>query len=84
MEKVFQLCVERRGEQLVLVLPHKMLAQAGLLEGDAVEIALRGKAPEALQLELEAPSLAHMLSQFDPERHGGECMAGRPVGREFP
>lgn len=30
-----------------------------------------------------APTLEQMLSAFDPKKHGGEALAGRPVGSEI-
>ena len=35
-----------------------------------------------IETRAKRPSLKAMLATFDPERHGGEVMVFRPVGRE--
>ena len=35
-----------------------------------------------IETRAKRPSLKAMLAMFDPERHGGEVMVFRPVGRE--
>ena len=60
----------------------KPLAEAA---GIALDTELSVSAqPGRIVIETRAkrPSLKTMLATFDPERHGGEVMAFRPVGRE--
>ena len=60
----------------------KPLAEAA---GIALDTELSVSAqPGRIVIETRAkrPSLDSMLAKFDPERHGGEVMAFRPVGRE--
>lgn len=60
----------------------KPLAEAA---GIALDTELSVSAqPGRIVIETRAkrPNLETMLATFDPERHGGEVMAFRPVGRE--
>ena len=60
----------------------KPLAEAAGISLDT-ELSVSAQ-PGRIVIETRAakPSLDVMLAAFDPQRHGGEVMAFRPVGRE--
>jgi antitoxin MazE len=68
------------GNGLALRLTKPVAALAGVADGTPVQMTV---APGRIVIEVATePSLEQMLAAFDPDRHGGELMAGGPVGAE--
>ena len=68
------------GNGLALRLTKPMAKTAGLAEGSSVRVMVK---PGRIAIEIqEEPTLDQMLAAFEPKRHGGDAMAGRPVGQE--
>lgn len=68
------------GNGLALRLTRPVAALAGVAEGTPVHITA---APGRIVIEVVSePSLEQMLAAFDPDRHGGELMAGGSIGAE--
>jgi antitoxin MazE len=68
------------GNGLALRLTKPMAKAAGVEEGSPVRVTVK---PGRIVIETETePTLDQMLSAFDPKKHGGEEMPGRPVGVE--
>jgi antitoxin MazE len=68
------------GNGLALRLTKPVAALAGVVDGTPVQITA---GPGRIVIEVATePSLEQMLAAFDPVRHGGELMAGGPVGAE--
>lgn len=68
------------GNGLALRLTKPMAKAAGVAEGSPVRVTVK---PGRIVIETEVePSLDQMLAVFDPNKHGGEVMADRPVGKE--
>ena len=68
------------GNGAALRLTKPITKASGIESGTPVTItAERGR----IVIEaVKRPSLEQVLQAFDPERHGGEAMAVKPVGRE--
>lgn len=68
------------GNGLALRLTKPMAKVAGVAEGSPVRVSVK---PGRIVIETETePTLMQMLTAFDPEKHGGEVMAGGAVGVE--
>jgi antitoxin MazE len=68
------------GNGLALRLTEPMAKIAGVAEGSPVRVTVK---PGRIVIDTEVePTLDQMLAAFDPAKHGGEAMAGRPVGKE--
>ena len=68
------------GNGLALRLTKPMATAAGVAEGSPVRVIVQ---PGRIVVETEVePSLQQMLGAFDPQKHGGEVMAGGAVGVE--
>lgn len=68
------------GNGLAFRLTRQMAKAAGVKEGTRVRVTVK---PGQIVLQAdERPTLAQMLAEFDPAIHGGEVMAGAPVGAE--
>lgn len=68
------------GNGLALRLTKPMAKVAGVAEGSPVRVTVK---PGRIVIETEAePTLDQMLASFDPQKHGGEAMAGGAVGVE--
>ena len=68
------------GNGLALRLTKPMAKMAGVADGSAVRVTVK---PGCIVIETEAePTLEQMLAAFDPKKHGGELMAGGPMGVE--
>jgi len=76
---IVRLC--RWGNSIGLRLPKAFLIQAGLAEGDEVEVGVAGG---VITLRPVAPEygLAELAEQITPENRHDETDWGRPVGRE--
>lgn len=68
------------GNGLALRLTKPMAKAAGVAAGTPVRVTVM---PGRISIEAETePTLEQMLAKFDPVKHGGEIMAGGPVGAE--
>lgn len=79
-----ELKVQHWGNNLAVRLPAAVAREARLVEGQEVSVEVIDGAvvvrPLARPPQL---NLAQKLKVFDPERHGGECMAAAARGQEF-
>ena len=73
--------LSRWGNSIGLRLPKAFLVQAGLKEGDEVEIALAGGVI-TLRPVVSEYGLAELAEQITPENRHDETDWGRPVGHE--
>lgn len=68
------------GNGLALRLTKPMAKAAGVADGTPVRVTIK---PGRIVIESETePTLEQMLAAFDPRKHGGEALAGAPVGME--
>lgn len=68
------------GNGLAFRLTKPMAKIAGVTDGTPVRVIVK---PGRIVIEAETePTLQQMLAAFDPKKHGGESMAGGPVGVE--
>ena len=82
MPKAASLTLQRWGNSLALRIPAAVARSVGFSVGRTVEITacdsgLLVTAKGDVRLSLE-----QKLALFDPKVHGGEVMAGPPVGKE--
>lgn len=81
MAEVF-LDIKRWGNNLGVRLPAAVARAAHLHADQRVRVSVE-EGLIVIRPETEAPlTLEQRLAQFDPERHGGEAMAAKPVGAE--
>jgi antitoxin MazE len=81
MAEVF-LDIKRWGNNLGVRLPAAVARAAHLHADQRVRVSVEDGLI-VIRPETEAPlTLEQRLAQFDPERHGGEAMATKPVGAE--
>lgn len=71
--------VRRWGNSLAVRIPKAQAERAGLAEGSAVEIAVRG---DTLVLKKRSLTLEELLTGVTPENLHGEVATGRAVGKE--
>jgi len=68
------------GNGLAIRLTKPMAKAAGVAAGTPVKVTVK---PGRISIEADTePTLEQMLAKFDPVKHGGEIMAGSPVGAE--
>lgn len=68
------------GNGFALRITKPMAKTAGMVEGSRVRVTVK---PGRIVIEtLTEPTLDEKLAAFDPEKHGGEVMAGGAVGVE--
>ena len=74
--------IKRWGNNLGVRLPAAVARAAHLRVDQRVRVSVEDGLI-VIRPETEAPlTLEQRLAQFDPERHGGEAMAAKPVGAE--
>jgi antitoxin MazE len=74
--------IKRWGNNLGVRLPAAVARAAHLHADQRVRVSVE-EGLIVIRPETEAVlSLEQRLAQFDPERHGGEAMATRPIGAE--
>lgn len=80
MSKTITLVVQKWGKDLALRIPAKLAKEQRLSAGQLMEVLLQAlPKPQESHSTLE---LEKLLSQFDPEKHGGEAMASAAIGVE--
>jgi antitoxin MazE len=67
------------GNSLAVRIPRRVVEQAGLDEGVALDIAVERK---SIVLRRRAYSLDELIAGITPENRHGETDTGRPVGNE--
>lgn len=73
-----------QGDALALMvrIPPKVAKQAGFRAGQPIRVEVVSGGVLIRSTLQPSLRLAQMLEAFDPEKHGGEVMADRPVGME--
>lgn len=80
-QEAFAATINQWGNGLAVRLNKSVAKAAGVTEGTPVRIiAQPGRI--IVETQQKEPTLAEMLSAFDPKRHCGEVMAFQPLGRE--
>jgi antitoxin MazE len=82
VKEVSVLTVQRWGNSLAVRIPAAMARSARFAVGVPVELSLQGRAVLLCAVGPPELSLEQKLAAFDPQRHGGEAMATRRLGRE--
>lgn len=73
--------VVKWGNSLAVRIPKLVAEEAGVSEGDAIELeADRGEIK--LRRREKIPTLKQLVSQITPENRHGETLAGPEVGKE--
>lgn len=74
--------IKQWGNNLGVRLPAAVAREAHLHADQRVRISVEGGQVVITPLAEAALTLEQRLMRFDPERHGGEVMAGQAVGAE--
>jgi len=82
MSKTPTRTVQQWGNSLAVRIPAKVARSARCKVGQRVEVSSQDCSVLARAIGEPKLSLAQKLAAFDPDRHGGEIMATRRVGRE--
>jgi antitoxin MazE len=82
MSKSANLTVQRWGNSLAVRIPAKVARSARLKVGQPVEVSAQDSNVLVRVIGEPKLSLAQRLAAFDPDRHGGELMSTKRVGRE--
>lgn len=83
MAKTAKLTVQQWGNSLAVRIPAAVARSARFVVGQPVELSV-GEGEVLVRAVGKAKlTLAQRLAVFDPQRHGGEAMAARPVGSEL-
>jgi antitoxin MazE len=70
------------GNSLAIRIPKPVAEEAGVTEGDAIELkAHQGEIK--VRLRERVPSLQELVSQITPENRHGETMVDREIGKEI-
>lgn len=82
MAKTAKLTLQRWGNSLALRIPSSVARSVGFQVGQPVEVSVHDSTVVVTPIGEPRLTLSQKLALFDPERHGGEAMAVKPVGRE--
>ena len=82
MSKSANLTVQQWGNSLAVRIPAKVARSARLKVGQPVEVSAQDSNVLVRAIGEPKLSLAQRLAAFDPDRHGGELMSTKRVGRE--
>ena len=74
--------LKRWGNNLGVRLPAAVAKAAQLHVDQRVRLSVEAGRVIITPMAVAEPSLDARLALFDPARHGGESMAGRPLGAE--
>lgn len=80
--RVANLKIQQWGNSLAVRIPAAVARSARFSVGQPVELALQDGGVAIRPVGMPRMTLAQKLARFDPEVHGGEAMADRPVGVE--
>ena len=80
--QIVETSVNQWGNGLAVRLNKAIAKAAGVADGTSVRIIAR---PGQIIVETteKNPTLIEMLAAFDPDKHAGEAMAFKPVGKEI-
>ena len=70
------------GNSLAVRIPKAVVEEAGLKEGDALEIEAAAEGRVELRRPTKLPTLAQLVSQITPENRFAEIRIGGEVGKE--
>lgn len=70
------------GNGLGVRLTAQVARAAGLTAEALVNVTVENDRVVIVPAAPPKPTLAQKLAAFDPEKHGGEAMATKPIGRE--
>jgi antitoxin MazE len=76
------LTVQQWGNSIAVRIPAAVARSVRFRVGQAVEVSAQDSNIPVKALGEPKLTLAQKLAAFDPNLHGGEVMATRPVGRE--
>jgi antitoxin MazE len=82
MAKSAMLTVQQWGNSLAVRIPAAVARSARFRVGQPVEVSAHDSNILVRALGEPRLTLAQKLAAFDPNLHGGEAMATRPVGHE--
>lgn len=74
--------IKQWGNNLGVRLPAAVAREAHLHADQRVRVSVQGGQVVIAPVDEDVLSLEQRLARFDPARHGGEIMAGQPVGVE--
>lgn len=74
--------VVKWGNSLAVRIPKPVAKDAGLKEGDSLEIEAAADGHVELRRPTKIPTLAQLISQITPENRYAEISTGREVGKE--
>ena len=83
MAKSAILTVQQWGNSLAVRIPAAVARSARFRVGQPVEVSAQDSNVLVKAIGDPRLTLAQKLAAFDPELHGGEAMAYRPIGREI-
>jgi antitoxin component of MazEF toxin-antitoxin module len=75
--------VTKSGDALFIEIPRALAVEAGIAEGDELQLAIESAGRVVLQAASRSPlTLEDLLSRITPENCRGETGWGPPVGKE--
>lgn len=77
-----ELHIKQWGNSLGVRLPAEVARAARLKLDQRVRLSVKGNSVVLTPVAESRLTLAERLARFDPARHGGEVMAGKPEGAE--
>lgn len=80
--KSAELRIQKWGNSLAVRIPSSVARRAGFKAGQQVRVSTRDSSVLVSPIGKPFLSLAQRLALFDPQRHGGEAMVTRRIGRE--
>ena len=82
MSKSANLTIQRWGNSLAVRIPSLVAKSARLELGQPVVVRVQDEGVAIVPVGERALTLAERLAKFDPNRHAGEAMVARAVGKE--
>ena len=73
--------VVKWGNSLAVRIPKPVAEEAGVVEGDAIELKA-GQGEIKLRLRERVPTLKELVSRITPENRHAETMVDREIGKE--
>jgi len=70
------------GNSLAVRIPKPVVEEAGMKEGDSLEIEVPSKGRVELRRSSKIPTLAQLVAQITPENRYAEISTGAEVGKE--
>lgn len=83
MAKTATLTVQQWGNSLAVRIPAAVARSARFVVGQPVDLLIGEGGLFVKAVGKAKLTLSQRLAAFDPERHGGEAMAARPIGSEL-